>query len=206
MTRRLLILNGLAALMIPLHHAAAYGLQAMFLWTDRYRPVEVPNYDQLGSFAYYALMISRELHSFAVPAFMFVSGFFIAFMGKRSAEKLKWNMGLPRIKALLPPLILWTVFRFILVPQEPTVDQVLGTYWFIVLLIQYYLLSPWLVALAKTRWRLLLIGSALIQLVAQGLRYPHFLGIDVPGLDLMLKLTPLWSFPYLLFNFSLGIH
>jgi fucose 4-O-acetylase-like acetyltransferase len=206
MTRRLLILNGLAALMIPLHHAAAYGLQAMFLWTDRYQPVAVPNYDQLGSFAYYALMISRELHSFAVPAFMFVSGFFVAFMGKRSGPAPGWKMGLPRIKALLPPLILWTIFRFVLIRQRPdSIDQVLGTYWFIVLLIQFYLIAPWLITLARTRWRLLLAASAVIQLLVQGLRYPYFLGLEVPGLELMLSLTPRWFFPFLLFNFSLGL-
>ncbi len=39
MVNRLLLLNGLAAIMVAFHHAAAYGFNAMFRWTDRYLPV-----------------------------------------------------------------------------------------------------------------------------------------------------------------------
>jgi hypothetical protein len=205
-TRRLLVLNGLAALMVPLHHAAAYGLQAMFLWTDRYRPVAVPNYDQLGTLPYYFLTVSRELHSFAVPAFLFVSGFFLAFMSKGSAFEIKWNMGSHRIMALLPPFILWTAFRFVLIGQTPSsLGDILNPYWFIVLLIQYYLLSSWLVVWARAHWQSLLVVAAILQLSAQALRYPYFLGIDLPGLEMMLTLAPRWLFPYQLFNFVLGV-
>jgi membrane-bound acyltransferase YfiQ involved in biofilm formation len=205
-TRRLILLNGLAALMVPLHHAAAYGLQAMFLWTDRYRAVAVPNYDQLGTLPYYAIMVSRELHSFAVPAFLFVSGFFLAIMSKGSASRVNRNIVSQRIMALLPPFLLWTLFRFVLIGQIPSsIGDVLNPYWFIVLLIQYYLLSPWLVPWAKNHWQSLLVVAAVLQLFAQGLRYPYFLGIDLPGLELMLTLAPRWLFPTQLFNFALGV-
>ena len=66
--------------MVPLHHSTAYGLQAMFEWTNRYRDVAVPNFDQLGTLPYYVLMFARQFDAFGVPAFLFVSGFFIAFM------------------------------------------------------------------------------------------------------------------------------
>ena len=66
--------------MIPIHHATAYGLQAMFMWTDRYRDVAVPNYDMLGSLSFYVTIIVRQLDVYSVPAFLFISGYFIAFM------------------------------------------------------------------------------------------------------------------------------
>ncbi len=79
MVRRLLLLNGLATLGVAIHHAVAYGFLAMFTWTNAYRDVTVPNYDMLGSPSYYALIITRQLDSFAIPAFFFMSGFFVAF-------------------------------------------------------------------------------------------------------------------------------
>ncbi len=206
MTKRLLILNGLACLMVPFHHAAAYGLSAMFLWTDRYRAVTVPNYDQLGSLSYYLLMISRELHSFAIPAFLFVSGFFLAFMARGKKAEVGWQMVSGRIKILLPPLILWTFLRYVLLRHPPTsLDDILNPYWFIVLLIQYYLLAPVLLPIAQRNWKLLLAGTIVIQLAVWSLRYPFFLGLDFPGLQLLIKLTPRWLFPMYLFNFSLGM-
>jgi peptidoglycan/LPS O-acetylase OafA/YrhL len=206
MTRRLLVLNGLAILMIPIYHAAAYGLQAMFEWTDRYRAVTVPNYDQLGSFSYYFLMTTRSVEVFAVPAFLFVSAFFVAFLARGNDYKVTWDMVLPRIKVLLAPFVVWTIIRYALLLRVPeSLYDVLRPYWFIVFLIQGYLLSPLLVPLAKNHWKSLLIGAGLLQLGAQGLRYFHFLGIDFAGLDLLLRLTPMWFFPFQILNFSIGI-
>jgi peptidoglycan/LPS O-acetylase OafA/YrhL len=155
---------------------------------------------------YYVLMVSRELHSFAVPAFLFVSGFFLAIMSKGSQSGSKARVVSHRIAALLPPFVMWTVFRFVLIGQAPSsLGDILNPYWFIVLLIQYYLLSPWLVPWARSNWKSLLVVAAVLQLFAQGLRYPYFLGIELPGLELLLTLVPRWLFPTQLFNFVLGV-
>jgi hypothetical protein len=47
MIKRMLYLNGLAVLTVILYHSSAWGFIGMFFWTDRYRPVSVPNFDQL---------------------------------------------------------------------------------------------------------------------------------------------------------------
>jgi peptidoglycan/LPS O-acetylase OafA/YrhL len=194
-TRRLLFLNGLAILTIPIHHAGAYGLQAMFFWTDRYRPVSVPNYDLLGSIPFYITMIVRQLDTFSVPAFLFISGFFIAFMAKGKEKTLTWQMVLPRVKVLLIPFIIWTIIRYALLRHVPTsVDEVLDPYHFIPILIQFYLISPLLVPMARNRWKLLLIVAAVLHLSIHTLRYLSGLDVILPGQELILSLTPRWFF------------
>jgi surface polysaccharide O-acyltransferase-like enzyme len=193
--RRLLLLNGLAAIAVPIHHAAAYGLLAMFQWTDRYRPVTVPNYDQLGSPAYYMFILLRLLMSFAVPAFLFISGFYIAFMARGNQGTIKWGMVTPRIKILVIPFILWTLFRYAMLRHVPTsLDDLFDPYHYIPLLFQFYLLSPLIVPLAKKRWKLLLSVAALYQLAILGLRYLSIFGLDIFGQFQILKLLPRWFF------------
>jgi membrane-bound acyltransferase YfiQ involved in biofilm formation len=206
MTKRLLLLNGLAALMVPIHHATAYGLQAMFEWTNRYRPVSVPNFDQMGSLPYYLIMISRQLDAFAIPAFFFVSGFFISFMSKGEKRKLTWSTVMPRIKVLLIPFLIWTVVRFTLLKRPPTgLPDFFQPYYFIVLLIQYYLLSLWIVPLASKNWKLVLLTTAVIQLGVESLRIIPFLGNESNSVNLLIQLTPLWFAPSRIFYFTLGV-
>ena len=99
MITRLLILNGLAALGVVVHHAAAYGFLAMFSWTNRYLPVEVPNYDQLDSAAFYITQLIRQADAFTIPSFLFVSGFFVAFLAKGKEGRVRLRQVWPRILA-----------------------------------------------------------------------------------------------------------
>ena len=206
MTKRLLLLNGLAALMVPIHHATAYGLQALFDWTNRYRQVSVPNYDQLGSLPYYLIMISRQLDAFAIPAFFFVSGFFISFMARGKNGKLTWPTVMPRVKVLLIPFLVWTVVRFTLLQRPPSGPlDVFQPYYFIVLLIQYYLLSIWIVPLARKNWQMVLLTTAVIQVGVETLRIAQFLGDESSVIKLFIQLTPLWFAPSRILYFTLGV-
>ena len=131
-SKKLLILNGLAIIAVPLHHAAAYGLQAMFYWTDRYRPVSVPNFDQINSISYYVTTAIRQLDAFSVPAFLFISGYFIAFMARGEKSEVTWSLVTARVKTLLPPFLIWTVIRYALLRDFPSsIDDVLDPYHFI---------------------------------------------------------------------------
>jgi fucose 4-O-acetylase-like acetyltransferase len=202
----LLLLNGLAALMVPIHHAAAYGFSAMFLWTNRYRPVSVPNYDQLGSLPYYALLFIRQLTEFAIPSFLIVSGFYIAFINKRKLSNIEWNDIWMRIKRLLFPFFIWTVIVFILIQRfRPSIDDILSTYYYIPLISQYYVLSLLLAPLAKKNWKGLLIVTWFVQTGIHSLRFFLALGWEFPGLDFMMSFTPRWFFPNQIFHFSLGL-
>ena len=206
MAKRLLILNGLATLSLPLHHAAAYGFSAMFQWTDRYAPVTVPDYEGLGSLAFYGLLVVRQLAAFAIPAFLFVSGFFVAFAARSdNKNENKWAPMLARVRKLVVPFVLWTTLVFILLRKIPSPDEALRMYYFIILLAQYYLISPLMTPLARNRWKELLIAAAVVQFGLQGLRYATILGASSPTIDFLIRATPIWLFPSRIFYFSLGV-
>jgi surface polysaccharide O-acyltransferase-like enzyme len=184
MTRRLLLLNGLAILAVILNHAAHTAPLPMYWWTFRYSPgTAVPNYDQFGTVTYYVLIAAIKLTYFAVPSFLFVSGFFVSFIarGHQSALNLK-TIG-TTIARLLGPYLIWslsTIFIHWLQSclQDCTANspnhyvkmlltgEAHDAYWYVLLITQCYLLSPLLVALAKTHLRLLLLITALAHGVA----------------------------------------
>lgn len=203
MHRRLLILNGLATISIVIHHAAAYGLQAMFEWTDRYMPVSVPNYDLLGSPAFHVTMIVRMLAYFSVPAFFFVSGYFMGIMAKKN-EGLKWNTGLPRIKVLAIPFVVWTIARYMLLRRPPaSVDEILHPYFFIPVLVQFYLLAWLIAAVARKRWKLLLFVTGALQIGFILRSTLQMLGVGVAE-ELVIGL-PRWVFLVWPFWFPFGM-
>jgi peptidoglycan/LPS O-acetylase OafA/YrhL len=171
MNKRLLVLNGIAILAVVANHATLAGYVAMFWWTDVYRDVAVPNFDQMGSFDYYFLISVQKLALFSVPAFLFVSGVFITYMARGQA-RLTYAVIWRRILTLIPPYLIWsTLFlaaEYVLgikyTPWEYlqkylTINY--STLFFIPLLISYYLLSPLLVPIAQKRWPLLLGISGL---------------------------------------------
>ena len=205
MTKRLLLLNGLAALSLPFFHAAVYGFQAMFLWTDQYRPVTVPNYEQWGSLTYYLLLVIRRLAGASIPYFLFISGFFVAFMAGKEG-KIGWPIIINRVRKLIPPLVIWTVIFFVLQGRPPrSVHELLRAYYYILLVIQLYLLAPWLVTAIKRNWKAILLATTLLQLGLVALEYTAAFGLKNPVLNWAIRLTPIWFFPSRLFWFVVGI-
>ena len=217
MVRRLLHLNGLAILGVILFHASGMGFVAMFAWTHRYLPVTVPNYDQMGSVAYYGLRVIEGLVTFSIPAFLFISGFFIAFAAGRTQSKVSWDYVFSRIKYLILPYSIWFLVTLALLFIEGYRESLTGilvsyatgrinpVFYYVPLLIQLYLLSPLLVGLARKNWQVLLLVAALIQIAVQALQYPYFLGIDAPVVQQIASLFPKWFFPVRIFWFVLGI-
>lgn len=192
--------------MIPLHHSSSYGIAALFQWTDRYLNVSIPNFDQLGSLPYYLLMFSRQLDAFGVPAFLFVSGFFIAFMARGELGRVGLDDVMPRIKVLLIPFALWTIIRYALLMRFPaSVDDILDPYYYLVILIQLYLLSPVLVRIAKPRPVLFLAGAAVIHLSIRGIMYLNLTGAQSPILEAVSQYNFRWIFPVSLLHFGLGL-
>ena len=205
MTRRLLLLNGLAAFGVATYHAAAYGFDALFNWTDRYMAVTVPNYDQLGGFYYYMLLIIRQLDAYVIPAFIFISGYFVAFVAGRNGQ-MKWSVAWARVRNFLIPLVIWTAIRFILLRQVPTtIHDFLRPYYFIVLLIQFYFLSPIMVPMAKNNWKLLFAITLLIQGAVEAIFFMNNLKILPDSLVIVRDMLPLWFFPMRIFWFGLGL-
>ncbi len=220
MIKRLLHLNGLAILAVVLNHAVQWGYMAMFWWTDRYRPVAVPNYDQLYSIPYYALVVLEKLTNFAVPSFLFISGVFIAYTARRTSSRSGEGVALrKRLTNLLVPYLLWSGMIFfgqalqgevhppLTYVERVVLGKVVGPYFYVPLLCQFFLLAPLIVKPAREKWRALLLITAGIQLALVGLTYVGFVGelLGVSDLAGFRKQIPTAFFGRFVFFFSLGV-
>jgi len=195
---------------------SGWGWIAMILWTHRYLPVSVPNYDQVGSVSYYVIRLVSQLIVFAIPAFLFISGLFLAFATGRDQRNVPLRTVFGRIKFLVIPYLIWSMILICGLLLEgkslnpvQTIGQILtgdisGPYYFIPLLVQLYLLAPFMVPFASKHWKSLLLVTGLIQLITQALLYPLVLGIKIPYLSVGFQI-PSWSFPNRIFWLALGL-
>lgn len=217
MIRRLLLLNGLAVLGVVINHASGWGFTAMFWWPHRYLPVDSPNFEQMGTLAYYGLLLAQQLIMFSVPTFLFVSGYFMAFATKRHASTVSWSVVGSRIWLLFIPYLLWSLLFFVgdfaqgtvyTIPEYLELLLTGGTspaYYFVPLLIQLYLLSPFIVLLAKRRPLLVLVVAAVIQLGVRTLVYLNTVGVSLGTMESLMPFTQSWLFPSHLLWFAAGI-
>lgn len=213
MRRQIPILRGLAILAVVCNHATGWGYTAMFWWVHRYRQVTPPNYDQVGTLPYYSLVAIQQLALFSVPAFLFISGFFIAYAARGSQPTLSWKVVRVRITNLLWPYFVWSLVIFVgdfvqgvSYPlaeylRRLAVGGATGAYFFVPLLCQFYLLSPFIARWGKVRSGQLLLASALIQLTMVGLLYLRLFGVILPDIHRF----SLWMFIWWAFYFPLGV-
>jgi peptidoglycan/LPS O-acetylase OafA/YrhL len=209
----------LAILAVAANHSAARGFIAMFWWVHRYRPVAAPNFDQMGTLPYYGLVAVQQLAQFCIPAFLFISGFFIAYAARGNPPTLSWKVVRTRIANLLWPYLIWSVVFYGAAVLEGRVlgndagyslaefferlltGGVVPPYFFVPLLIQFYLLSPFMARLGKSRPRLLLAVFALLQLAITAVSYLRLFDIAVPE---TLKSSG-WVFVHWAFFFPFGV-
>ncbi len=214
MVKRLFLLNGLAIIAVVLNHAAGWGFTAMFWWTDRYLPVAVPNWDQAGTFTYSVLAGIKHLSAFAVPSFLFVSGFFVAYAFKGSQQLSMWRIVRVRLSSLLIPYVIWSFAIFI-------GDALMGTryslgeylvrllysgaappFYYVPVLSVCLLLSPLLLPIAKRHGNLLIALSALAPMILEASEYLRGFGVTIG--DLANSPAYQLSFRWLVF-FLIGI-
>lgn len=217
MLRRFLLLNGLATLGVVANHSLGWGFTAMFWWTARYQAGRAPNFDQLGTLPYFGLRTIEQLIIFAVPTFLFVSGFFVAAAAGRTKRTISWRVVGVRLLYLLIPYLLWSTLILTMRFAEGTrytpirlarillSGQATEAYYFVPLLCQLYLLAPLLIPPARKRWKLLLAVAAVVQLSTQSLLSLATIGQLPPALDPLMVLTRSWLFPGHLFFFTVGI-
>lgn len=215
MARRLLLLNALAVLAVILVHSAGWGYTALFWWTDRYvSGATVPDFSQVGSLAYYGLRSIEQLASFGIAAFLFVSGYFIS-LAAPSDSLLGWRPVGSRISNLLIPYLLWSTVLIAVdylhsasLPPERLVRTLLTGgaaegYYYVPMLCQLLLLSPFLLALSRRSWRLVLITAALLAVGIHMVFYARLIGTTISA-----PIGPLgqpWLFPRYLVWFVLGM-
>jgi hypothetical protein len=202
MVRRLLYLNGIAACLVPVHHGAAYGFAVMFNWGPNAGSTAAA-----GSLAYFMTLGVRQVVGFAIPAFLLISAFSIA-ISARGVQGLKWEVIASRLKHLVWPFVIWTIFTHALLmndPRELTLDDILGMYYYIPVLAQLLLLSPFLVNWVKRSPRAALLVTGVIQFTTMAVRYLAAINVHFGGQRLFLRLTAQWLFPGLIFYFTLGL-
>ena len=218
MVRRLLYLNGLAVIGVVLNHALAWSYIALFWWAHRYRSVASPNFDQMGSATYYVLRAAEQAIIFSIPAFLFVSGFFVAVAAGRAQTTIRWSIVVVRIRDLVIPYLLWSLLIFasdflqsgqalpaLAYLKRLAIGAAADPFYYVPMIVQLYLLAPFLTPLARTRPRVLLLGSGLLQGIVLLLRYVAILQLDLPAARPLLWLTTSWLFPGYIFWFAGGI-
>jgi peptidoglycan/LPS O-acetylase OafA/YrhL len=216
MTRKLLYLNGIAILTVILFHSGGWGLMAMFSWAHRYgaSPGAAMFTNQIG---YVGLRIIEQIAVFSIPSFLFVSGFFIAFTLPANEKTIRWHTVFMRLKYLLIPYLLWSFINVAMLVVEGKFPGVWKTtkliltgsitpaYYFVILLIQMYLLAPWLIRLAKSKPVVLILGTAFLQILFHSVKYINILSPESAAGQMLITFLPKWLFVTRLFWFSLGI-
>jgi peptidoglycan/LPS O-acetylase OafA/YrhL len=157
----------------------------------------------------------EQLPVVAIPAFLFVSGLFVAFTARQHGS-MQWPVIRGRLQTLLVPYLLWSTILLVLLVAEGRIASVAQipvmlltgavnpAFYYVPLICQFYLLSFWLAPLARRRPVLLLVVAALVQSTVQLGYYLGYFGIESPLLS-VLGATPKWFFAARLFWFSSGI-
>jgi len=180
MRRAIPYLRGLAILGVVFNHANWHVLSRFTAGQAQGYPFVV--FDQLGKFA--------------IPAFMFITGHFIAYTTSGGKHDLRWQVIWARFENLLWPWLIWSAilvvgqsFQGRSISLAEFLRNLIVQYYFIPLLIFYYLLAPWVARCARRNAGLLLAGAAVVQLLAVALFYarvyhPHFPGVLKSWVDL----------------------
>jgi fucose 4-O-acetylase-like acetyltransferase len=178
MNRQYGALSGVAIFLVVLNHAVQFGLDVSPV-TGVWRQV---------------LSVLQALGVFAVPAFLFVSGAFLAY----SARELSVTFLRNSLARLLVPYVVWSsIFYILLYAMTGERYSIAGyaknllvgyPYHFVPLLAFWYLTSPIVIRLGRRYGLALLLGIVLWQTWLLAVRFPEWLGP-----------MPRWSAPPVLF-------
>jgi len=173
-------LRGLAILGVVFNHANWHGLSRFTAGEAQGYPFVV--FDQIGKFA--------------IPAFMFITGYFIAYATSGGRFDLHWQIIRVRVTNLLWPWLIWSVilvvgqsFQGRPIALAEFLRTLIVQYYFVPLLILYYLLASLVVKWARSSTGWLLAGAAVVQLLAVALFYarvypPYFPGAVTSWVDI----------------------
>ncbi len=153
----------------------------------------------------YVYLPLDQIGKIAIPAFMFIGGYFIAYATSGGRKPLPWKVVYTRIARLFWPWVVWSAIwlagQIALGARTLTLQEILLTlfnqYYFIPMLMAYYLLAPFMVALGRRSIRTLLVSAFWLQIIGVALFYLQIWGI-VSGIPEWIRLIPL---QYLQFAF-----
>lgn len=216
MVRRFLLLNGLSIVSVILFHSAGWGFTAMYSWVGRYMPGAT--IEMIGrSPEYYGLNALVQFGVFAIPAFLFVSGYFASVVYSRLELRETWKRLWPRVSALVVPYLVWSSValagrvaegRLGFLPNLPAILLTGGAtpaYYYVPVLIQLYILAPLLIRWARRRPFRLLVVFSVLQLAIYTKNYAALVWPDSQFVGSVVQVMPKWLFVSYLFWFSAGI-
>jgi surface polysaccharide O-acyltransferase-like enzyme len=178
--------------------------------------VTSPNYDAVGTATYYALRLVEQLVVFTIPAFLFVSGFFVSVLAGRLG-RVPPGAVVTRIRALVVPYLLWSGVIVAALALEGRIysgsrylQMVLTgstnpSYYYVPLLMQLYVVAPFIVWAARRRWKVLLAVTAALQACVYVLQYVAVVGSNGEVVGRVAALLPKWLFAAQMFWFTLGV-
>lgn len=172
MRRTVPLLRGLAILGVIFNHANWHVLSQF----------------TAGEVQGYLFVVFDQIGKFALVAFMFIAGYFIAYATSGGKRDLPWQVIRARLENLLWPWLIWSAILMMgqsflgrSISLAEFLRNLIIQYYFIPLLILYYLSAPVVARWAKTRTRALLTGAAMIQLLAIALFYIRVYSPNFPG-------------------------
>lgn len=190
-------------------------MTSMFSWYARYPISTTPDILAISP-AFYFVRAIEQLVVFSIPVFVFVSGYFAAFLAGRQANKISYKQTISRIKGLLIPYLLWSFLFMVIGVLEGkrfgldriVTNLLLGTttpaYYYVPLIVQLYLIAPFLIAYARKNWKALILLTGLIQILVHLPVSLSLWGIQNDWIN-SLPQIPKWLFVSRLFWFSAGI-
>jgi fucose 4-O-acetylase-like acetyltransferase len=206
MFRRIYILMGISIFAVVLTHSVNFGLWALYAWNDRYMSFLPPDYNPFVTPQWFFLIFIKQFFSFCVPAFFFVSGFFVSYAIDRREGNINWATIKNRVHSLLIPFAIWTFISLVIATVLGQVLQIMdyiwpflgiNGYWFIPVLVIFYLTSRWVVDFSKKNWKLLLVITGSFQLLMIVLKNTLLSSINFPVIHFIVC----DNFDILIFNF-----
>lgn len=126
----------------------------------------------------YGYLVTDQIGKFAIATFMFIAGYFVAYATSACKNDLRWEIVRARLLGLLWPWLIWsglmTVaqhFQGRALSLEELLQNLFIQYCFIPLLMAYYLAAPFISRWVRIHPRRVLIGAAIVQLLATALFY-----------------------------------
>ncbi len=175
MTRKLLLLNGIAIILAVYHHSIYWAVTAINFWGHRFVSNATPELLANPNLFSLFLRTTDQIAGVAVPAFLFVSGFFYGFSLNNQTIQQSYRFIQKRIVYLLIPYIIWStiivIFR-VLEGGSYSLSQLVrvyllgeadGPFYYVPLIIQLIIISPLLFRAIKKYPIAIIMLSFLLQ-------------------------------------------
>lgn len=212
MIRKLIYLNGLAILMVVINHAVWFPIQAPEFWREDFIHLYPAGYVAVKAWMVTVAEFLMFITHSSVPIFIFTSGVFCTISFSRLPFARAYKAILMRLRTILIPFTIWSVITSLFVHaahQDINIQVILYewitasanyTHYYIMQLLQLYLLAPLILFLLR-RKPLPTLAAALLMMAVFDFLIISTTAAQSWRIDLLIRL-----FPYLLFYFSLGAY